>query len=181
MGSRHARGARIRSSRRQVREDGEQTQGIIMERGNSSLSMEAIASDDVMDAAYAWLCDRRKDYSPNNDVWHLRWRWSEIKPQIQAALRAGTYRLGAVTCFQAGEETREVWAARDALVLPFELYCLGRCPVGLLAPPNLLGASLATRADDAGHVPPSTTRLSRSPSRAERRPRRTRRTRRLRR
>ncbi len=34
--------------------------------------MDGIASDAVIDAAYAWLCRRRTDYSPPNDVWRLR-------------------------------------------------------------------------------------------------------------
>jgi hypothetical protein len=41
-----------------------------------------IASDEVAEQAYLWLCDRRKDYSPNNDVWTLRWRWREVKTQV---------------------------------------------------------------------------------------------------
>ncbi len=59
--------------------------------------VEEIASDEVLQQAYDWLCARRTDYAPDNDVWCLRWRWDEVKPQIQAALRAGTYRLGAVS------------------------------------------------------------------------------------
>ena len=58
--------------------------------------MEEIASDAVMEQAYAWLCARRKDYAANTDVWDVRWRWATLKPQLQAALRAGTYRLGVV-------------------------------------------------------------------------------------
>ncbi len=30
--------------------------------------MDLIASDAVLDEAYAWLCVRRKDYSPHDDV-----------------------------------------------------------------------------------------------------------------
>lgn len=59
-------------------------------------TMEEIASDAVLDQAYAWLCERRKDYSANNDVWDVRWRWATLKPQLQAELRAGTYRLRGV-------------------------------------------------------------------------------------
>ncbi len=88
--------------------------------------METIASDAVVEDAYTWLCERRKDYAPDADVWHLRWRWAEVKPQIQAQLRAGTYRLGAVASFQAGEETHEVWAAQDALVLKATAIVLTR-------------------------------------------------------
>ncbi len=42
--------------------------------------MQHIASDAVLEEAYAWLCERRKDYSSNDDVWDLRRRWAEIKP-----------------------------------------------------------------------------------------------------
>ena len=37
--------------------------------------MDLIASNAVLDEAYAWLCDRRKDDSPHDDVWTLRERW----------------------------------------------------------------------------------------------------------
>ena len=50
----------------------------------ATLLMDTIASDQVIDEAYAWLCERRKDYAPDADVWHLRFRWVERKPQIQA-------------------------------------------------------------------------------------------------
>jgi hypothetical protein len=64
-----------------------------------------------------WLCERRRDYSPNDDVWDLRWRWDELRPRLQDWLRAGVYRIGAVRRFPAGDETVEVWSALDALVL----------------------------------------------------------------
>jgi RNA-directed DNA polymerase len=67
--------------------------------------------------AYAWLCERRRDNSPHDDVWDLRWRWEEIRPQLQAQLQEGTYRLGPVRRFHRGDETIEVWSALDALVL----------------------------------------------------------------
>jgi retron-type reverse transcriptase len=50
-------------------------------------------------------------------VWDLRWRWEEVIPRLQAQLRAGAYRLGPVRRFHQGDETIEVWSARDALVL----------------------------------------------------------------
>ncbi len=36
----------------------------------ATLLMDTIASDQVIDEAYAWLCERRKDYAPDADVWH---------------------------------------------------------------------------------------------------------------
>ncbi|MBY0446918.1 MAG: hypothetical protein K2Q15_17110 [Burkholderiales bacterium] len=55
---------------------------------------QRIADDANLDAAYQWLCARRKDYGHNDDVWDLRYRWAHYKPLIQAQLRNGTYRLG---------------------------------------------------------------------------------------
>ena len=79
--------------------------------------MDEIASESVLRQAYAWLCERRLDNSPNDDVWDVRWRWGQIRPQLQAQLRSGTYRLGPIRRFHQGEETIEVWSALDALVL----------------------------------------------------------------
>jgi hypothetical protein len=50
-------------------------------------------------------------------VWDVRWRWEEIRAELQAQLRAGVYRLGPVRRFHQGDETIEVWTALDVLVL----------------------------------------------------------------
>ena len=34
-----------------------------------------LASDDVLDRAYEWLCRRRRDYSANSDIWNFRRGW----------------------------------------------------------------------------------------------------------
>ena len=57
------------------------------------------------------------NYSPNDGVWDVRWRWAELRPRLQEWLRAGVYRIGSVRRFPAGDETIEVWPALDALVL----------------------------------------------------------------
>ena len=88
--------------------------------------MEEIASDEVLQQAYDWLCKRRKDYSHNNDVWDVRWRWEEIKPQLQVALLAGTYRLSAVDRIRGEERTIELWSSLDALVLKAAAIVLNR-------------------------------------------------------
>jgi len=55
--------------------------------------MDEVASDEVLDLAYDWLCRSRKNAGHNSDVWVVRWRWADLKPRVQAELRAGTYRL----------------------------------------------------------------------------------------
>ena len=79
--------------------------------------MREITSDEVIDRAYAWVCERRRDYSADQDVWDLRRSWEGVRPQLQASLLAGQYRLGAVHRFRRDGEGIEVWPALDALVL----------------------------------------------------------------
>jgi hypothetical protein len=59
--------------------------------------IDEIASDSVLQQAYAWLCARRQDYSANDDVW-------EIRPQLQARLRAGVYRFSPARRLRLGSE-----------------------------------------------------------------------------
>lgn len=48
--------------------------------------MSTVASDEVLEQAFDWLCQRRHDYSPHQDVWDVRWRWHDLKPQLQQQL-----------------------------------------------------------------------------------------------
>jgi hypothetical protein len=77
-----------------------------------------IASDAVLNAAYAWLCRRRRDWPANADIWSFRHRWPEEKARLQADLRAGRYRFDNLSCVtrRDGDEV-EIWSSRDALVL----------------------------------------------------------------
>jgi len=43
----------------------------------------------VLNAAYEWLCRRRRDYSANADMWSLRRRWSRENEQIKDVLQSG--------------------------------------------------------------------------------------------
>ncbi len=79
--------------------------------------MDEIASDEVLDQAYEWMCDRRKEYSANNDVWDVRWRWNNIKPCLQEQLLEGNYRFDVLQRIHRQNDTIELWSALDALVL----------------------------------------------------------------
>jgi hypothetical protein len=52
-----------------------------------------LASDDELNTAYEWLCQRRWDYSANTDVWSFRHHRSEEKNHIKRDLRADCYRF----------------------------------------------------------------------------------------
>ena len=52
--------------------------------------MQKIAADEVLEEAFEWMCNRRQDYSANSDVWDVRWRWNDIRVQLQTQLLDGT-------------------------------------------------------------------------------------------
>ena len=79
--------------------------------------IQKIASDSVIDSAYDWLCKRRRDYSHNDDVWDIRFRWSEFKPHLQKTLLAGEYTISSQIVIMTPDRRTELWSAKDALVL----------------------------------------------------------------
>ena len=88
--------------------------------------IQHIAADAVLEEAYDWLCERRKDYSAEADVWDLRRRWGEVKPHVQETLLAGEYEFSPLTELRLPDgETRQLWCAQDALVLKALAIVLG--------------------------------------------------------
>ena len=63
-----------------------------------------MATDAIMEHAYQWLCNQRKDRSHNNSVWDLRFHWKRLKPELQHQLLTGTYQLNPLRSFQINNE-----------------------------------------------------------------------------
>lgn len=77
-----------------------------------------LASDDVLDAAYAWLCKRRRDYPADSDVWSFRRCWTAEKQRIQSDLMAGRFRFSLLDRITLADGNDiDLWSSRDALVL----------------------------------------------------------------
>jgi len=95
-------------------------------RSDSAALMEKLTCDAVLDRAYAWVCERRKDHGHNACVWDLRFRWSLEKVQLRRDLAGGVYCLSLMSRYvrQSGEEI-ELWSARDSLVLKALALVLG--------------------------------------------------------
>ena len=88
--------------------------------------IEQLASDDVLDRAYEWLCRRRRDYSPHSDVWAFRRCWPGEKERIKGELLSGNYRFSLLSrCMLKDGEDTDLWSARDALVLKAMALVLG--------------------------------------------------------
>ena len=79
--------------------------------------IEQVASDEVIEQAFLWICLKRKEHSHNNDVWNLRRHWQTVKPDLQKQLLDGTYRFSTQQEIRLDTETIELWASLDALVL----------------------------------------------------------------
>ena len=56
--------------------------------------LAAVASDSVLDAAFNWLCKRRRDYPDHADIWDFRRNWPHEKDRIRTELPSGCYRFG---------------------------------------------------------------------------------------
>ena len=88
--------------------------------------LATLASDRVLDAAYAWLCAQRRHWPANADVWGLRFRWLAEKAAIRQTLLAGHYRFAPLTRITKSDgQCVYVWSARDALVLKALAIVLG--------------------------------------------------------
>ena len=87
-------------------------------RGSETRILDQLASDEVLNSAYGWLCGRREGYHHNADVWSLRFGWHEEREEIRRDLLSGRYRFGLLKriTLRGGEEI-DLWSARDALVL----------------------------------------------------------------
>jgi len=79
--------------------------------------MEEITSEEVLEEAFAWLCKRRENYSHNDEVWEVRFRWAEIKPSLRRELHEGRYRFSPLRRIHRTEDSLEIWSALDSLVL----------------------------------------------------------------
>ncbi len=85
-----------------------------------------IALDVRLDAAYEWLCRRRRDYSANSDIWNFRRDWAAEKDRIKRDILSWRYRFSLLSrvTLADGEEA-DLWSARDALVLKSMALVLG--------------------------------------------------------
>ncbi|NEQ65754.1 MAG: reverse transcriptase [Symploca sp. SIO2D2] len=87
--------------------------------------LEQIASDEVLEAAYQWLCDKPAHHHFNADVWQVRRWWHEKKPMLQQLLLSGSYQFRELRLFRGEDRRIECWSSMDALVLKAIAIVLG--------------------------------------------------------
>jgi hypothetical protein len=87
----------------------------------------ALASDAVLDAAFAWLCRRRQDWPADADIWSFRRNWRDEKQRLQGELLSGRFRFGLLQrVTKADGSEADLWSARDGLVLKALTLVLAR-------------------------------------------------------
>jgi hypothetical protein len=79
--------------------------------------IDRIASDQVLEQAFGWMCEKRAHHHFNSDVWQVRRWWDEKKSRRPQQLRDGTYRYRELRVFWAEDQRVEYWSSLDALVL----------------------------------------------------------------
>lgn len=94
-------------------------------RSASANILPLICSEQNIDQAYQWLCQRRINYSANSDIWALRAHWSEQRQIIMHDLRLGRYHFSALSLYPIKGEVYSIWCAGDALVLRAIAQVLG--------------------------------------------------------
>jgi hypothetical protein len=53
-----------------------------------------LASDEVLDGAFAWVCRRRRAWPADADIWSFRCDWRDERQRLKAALLSGRFRFG---------------------------------------------------------------------------------------
>jgi len=77
-----------------------------------------LASDEVIDEAYRWLCKRRRHFPANADIWSFRFAWPAEKATLRSELLTARYRFAPLRrVVNQDGEVIHIWSARDALVL----------------------------------------------------------------
>ena len=71
-----------------------------------------------LDAAYQWLCQQRKHYPDNADIWSFRFGWYQHKHQLLKTINQGDYLFSPLKRLcKANGKTIHLWCSQDALVM----------------------------------------------------------------
>jgi len=69
----------------------------------SSVQNFTLFTLDDLETAYKWLCQTRKKYSHNSDVWDFRRDWNQSKHQILEQLNMGSYEFSPLERYDIGD------------------------------------------------------------------------------
>jgi len=77
-----------------------------------------LTSPQTVNLAWQWLCNSRKNFPPNADIWDFRWHKNTQLPLLIHQLRSGCYRFSPLQLItKANGEKIALWSSHDAFVL----------------------------------------------------------------
>ena len=95
-------------------------------RANSIGPVSPLFTMDDLEVAFQWICNLRKKYSPNSDVWNLRRDWEDTRVEMLAQLNDGLYQFGVLDRLEFEDATISLWSSRDMIALKLISQALGR-------------------------------------------------------
>lgn len=57
------------------------------------LNAKEAFTEEVIDSAYTWPCKQRANFSPNMDIWNLRFHWATLRHELLQSLNNQSYSL----------------------------------------------------------------------------------------
>ena len=88
------------------------------EGGASIFMMNELVNSALVDEAYQWLCQQRKNFPVNSDVWDVRFHWSAVKTTLMDELSTNTFHFEPLQKITTSNgEVLHVWTSVDSLVL----------------------------------------------------------------
>ena len=72
----------------------------------------------LIDTSFNWLCKQRKHFPVSSDIWHCRYHWHIIKPQILTDLVSNKFNFQPLQkVIKSSGEVIHLWTSIDSLVL----------------------------------------------------------------
>lgn len=67
--------------------------------------IKKLTSQETFTQALNWLLAARKDYSANNDIWHLLERWQDLSTKLRQQLRDGSFKFSPLQIYEFNDKT----------------------------------------------------------------------------
>ena len=89
--------------------------------------MNELVNSEVVDESFSWLCQQRKHFPANSDVWHLRYHWRSIKSCLIEELSTNKFNFQPLQkVMKSTGEIIHLWTSQDSLVLKMLTGVLSR-------------------------------------------------------
>jgi RNA-directed DNA polymerase len=85
---------------------------------NANLSVNNLLSPTLCCQAFTWLCQQRKAFPPNADIWHFRFNYPHLLAKLKADITGNRYTLSPLQRItKSNGERIALMSAQDAFVL----------------------------------------------------------------